>query len=132
MGIRGLNTLLQSFEDKIPTTPISRGSCLLIDGDGWVFFLLKKCYAEENYEPCGNYNDLNEIVGREVNFLRNMCGFKLIVMFDGSLPKMKVLEKSSPSACLSPYNFSRNADAYCGEAKTGTGRESCEYAPVLH
>jgi hypothetical protein len=88
MGIKGLTTFLKRFDGCAFSSAIPEGASLIIDGNGWLFYLLEKCHTG-HFEPCGDYSKLNALIAQEVQYLRNICGFRLMVVFDGGDARMK-------------------------------------------
>lgn len=86
MGIKGLGKFLKSIEIEIEREMITKGATLVIDGNGWLFYLLKSI---KNLEYGGGYDELREAIRTEVFYLQTLLELKLFVYFDGERTKLK-------------------------------------------
>ncbi|KAH9252921.1 hypothetical protein BASA81_009077 [Batrachochytrium salamandrivorans] len=83
MGIRNLNRFLEAHNALPSITELPAGSCLLVDGPGFLFYLCALHVSFEDKVFGGDYSRLSRAVEREVSWLRNDLGLELIVFFDG-------------------------------------------------
>lgn len=89
MGIKGLSTFLKQLEGNVSQEPLPRGATLVIDGSGWIFYLLEKSCLRQPFEPTGNYDALSDTIQQEVQYLRGQLELQLVVVFDGGDIRMK-------------------------------------------
>eukprot|EP00603_Paraphysomonas_imperforata_P009533 CAMPEP_0114465236 /NCGR_PEP_ID=MMETSP0104-20121206/8383_1 /TAXON_ID=37642 ORGANISM="Paraphysomonas imperforata, Strain PA2" /NCGR_SAMPLE_ID=MMETSP0104 /ASSEMBLY_ACC=CAM_ASM_000202 /LENGTH=1658 /DNA_ID=CAMNT_0001638425 /DNA_START=38 /DNA_END=5014 /DNA_ORIENTATION=+ len=88
MGIKGLLSFVNKNEvsKRIPLQPLTRGSHLLIDGNGYIFALLN--YLNESEIEC-SYAQYRFVLKRELAYLRDDLGLHVEVYFDGSERQLK-------------------------------------------
>ena len=92
MGIKGLLTLINSLQsselNERENLPV--GSTLLVDGNGLVFFTLKKLEQSGFLrEYGGNYHSFDALLKKIVSLLRTEYELNVIVYFDGAVTRMK-------------------------------------------
>ncbi len=90
MGIHGLLKKLNSALDDsvLPKEKITRGSVLVVDGNGLLFHLYSTVLTEMHKYSAdrqfgGNYSDFEGLIVDELVRLNKTLGLKLIVYFDG-------------------------------------------------
>jgi hypothetical protein len=86
MGVVGLTKFLKSVEIEIEPEALPRGAVLAVDGNGWLFYLLRNV---QSLELGGGYDQLHEIIRDEVNYFQQMLGLTLLVFFDGDNTRLK-------------------------------------------
>lgn len=91
MGVKGLASFLEKEHSFASFEIVPDNSLLVIDGNGWMFHLLR---SVDRLEPLGRhqgggYDILHRVIEQEANFLRNDMRCQLIVYFDGPKSKLK-------------------------------------------
>ena len=84
MGIRGLQTLVNGIAGGVITPEIiPSGSLLIVDGDGFIFHILR--LVEDSAQPLlgGDYGIIDSAIRSEINLLRDTMGFALTFYFGG-------------------------------------------------
>ena len=86
MGIRGLKRYL-ALKYKAESEALSDGSSLMIDGLGWLFYVIDNI-ANTEKQFGGTYSTLIDVMSSEIRGLRAM-GLELIFFIDGDSSRMK-------------------------------------------
>jgi hypothetical protein len=86
MGIHGMKRYL-GLKYQCPEEGFGHGSNLLIDGSGWLFYLLDEDLSLQR-QLGGSYDEIDKIVREELRHLQDM-GFNLTVCLDGEQNRMK-------------------------------------------
>jgi hypothetical protein len=86
MGIKGLGKFLKSVEIEIEPEMVPKGATFVIDGNGWMFTLLK---SVTNKEYGGGYDQFRDAIQAEVFYLKTVLELNLLVYFDGDRTKLK-------------------------------------------
>jgi hypothetical protein len=86
MGVVGLTKFLKSVEIEIEPETLPRGAVLVVDGNGWLFYLLR---SVNFLEYGGGYDQLHQIICDEVTYFHDVLGLNLLVYFDGENVRLK-------------------------------------------
>lgn len=86
MGIKGLEKYLKSIQVELEKEKIPSGSVLVIDGNGWLFYLLKSI---PNLEYGGSYYQLYDSIIKEIEYFQKILELRVVVFFDGENTKLK-------------------------------------------
>ena len=97
MGVRGLYTIVRAqLIPGVEKTPVPSGSQILIDGSGWVFYLLESPALGEpvRRDLGGDYSELARRAEAEISMFQKH-GMKPTVYWDGPRRRMKAQTDAS-------------------------------------
>ncbi len=87
-------TALKSIKNDAIATPfvtevLPSDAVLVVDGDGYMFYIVSLCWNQFNMASGGNYQIIHETIIRDIQHLTNTLGFELIFYFGGKSDPFK-------------------------------------------
>ena len=127
MGIRGLRGFLRS-KVRIPACNALVGSTLVIDGDGWINYLVQINRVALRCDLGCIYEALAAAVRTEIQNLQSF-GFQLIVLFGAGV--QNPLQEKAINARLYQREFEWDAlHTYCVTAVSPKTKNECPRPPL--